>query len=58
MATRPANSVLDNLAWRLHAAGRPAAVLLDRDDGRFRNVPRYHYGESAGRLAALVRRAA
>ena len=37
---------------------RPAAVLLDRDDGRFRNVPRYHYGESAGRLAALVRRAA
>jgi hypothetical protein len=47
-----------DLAWRLKAAGVPTLVLLSSKDARFTNTPKYWWGTSVERLAALIERAA
>jgi hypothetical protein len=47
-----------DLSWKLKAAGVPPLVLLSNKDERFTNTPKYWWGTSAERLAAMIERAA
>ena len=52
----PAANWVD-LSWTLKAAGVPVAVFLQSKDERFLNTPRFWWGISLERIAALMQRA-
>lgn len=51
----PAGHWID-LAWKLWKAGIGITVQLGRDDERFRNVPRFHFGHCWENKIALMQR--
>ncbi len=51
----PAANWVD-LTWKLHSSGYAVTIQLGKDDERFHNVPRYHFGHSWGHKIALMQR--